>query len=436
MVLRTAFDGLPNSRQAHRDDHLVLHRCYNAGVFADDYDSLQAAVDAAFAAGISRVMLDPTTVYTLSSTLDVPAEVWLDGGGRSATGFGVAASRIRATIITSQPLDPMIRIGHFGGVIGCHINGNDIAKGAIFLQDVIYPWITDCLIAECLDYGIKAGGALYVTIKRNYTYNISNGWGLDAQRAYGNTGYYGINVGISEMNEWGGVAGAMRFEGILTSISDDFENGSFDGPGGVIEIGAGGVNSHLIMYSPYFELGEGTSHVVAVKVNVDGSLRMYNAKAFGDNADPDDTFIECDDAVTLVVMGCAITRFGTVFKGTFRDEGTVAVVASKYSNYAVVCDFSTDLRNVSSCLVASAAGWTTENKGVGMIANGETSTTITHGLYTMPAVQEITVMPSGQPTNSPGLIWVDNVGSDTFQVNCENDPGLGGLGFGWHAKIL
>jgi len=69
--------------------------------------------------------------------------------------------------------------------------------------------------------------------------------------------------------------------------------------------------------------------------------------------------------------------------------------------------------------------------GTGSIANGTTSATVTHGAGFTPTLQQIMIALGENPTNDPGIIWVDTIGATTFRVNCRNDPGASNLDFGW-----
>jgi hypothetical protein len=76
-----------------------------------------------------------------------------------------------------------------------------------------------------------------------------------------------------------------------------------------------------------------------------------------------------------------------------------------------------------------------ENKGTSSILNGATSIAVAHGLSVTPTVDDFTITLAEDPTNTPGAIWVDNIGAANFTVNCENDPGASNLDFGWRARV-
>lgn len=342
-MLRTDFDGV--NKNGHKDDHLALHKAHNLIIYADDEPDIATALLKAEQFGIPRVILNPTGMYEISETLVIPPEIELDGSGRGLTSNAPISVQNRAEIIATTSLDPMIRLSNFSSVCGCKINGDMVAIGAIYAKDTIYNNIFDNLVCRVLDYGLKFGGCLFTSIKSN-SFNQIGGYSLDALRAYGDTGYYGINVGISERNEWKGNKGHVRFEGILTSVSDDFEGFGVDGA--LVTIG-GTVQSQLVMYHPYFEIKTGAFPIKAIRLNLDSHLSVHNAQAIGDANDPLAVFVECDKATQLSVTDSIVKRFGTVFSGTFRPTASVHIAGNIYANYQTLNGFS-NLADVDSAL--------------------------------------------------------------------------------------
>ena len=76
------------------------------------------------------------------------------------------------------------------------------------------------------------------------------------------------------------------------------------------------------------------------------------------------------------------------------------------------------------------------NSGVATITSGNTSVVVTHGLGVTPTIDDISVVAGEDPTNSVGLVWVDTFTSTQFTINCEADPGVSNLDFGWRAAVL
>jgi hypothetical protein len=84
---------------------------------------------------------------------------------------------------------------------------------------------------------------------------------------------------------------------------------------------------------------------------------------------------------------------------------------------------------------ANSADVTTQlskNRGTGVIANGNTSVTITHGLIATP--KEINITPTNNFGTATGW-YVSSIGSTTFDVNSDGDPGASTATFNWEAMI-
>lgn len=73
--------------------------------------------------------------------------------------------------------------------------------------------------------------------------------------------------------------------------------------------------------------------------------------------------------------------------------------------------------------------------GTGSIASASTSTTVTHNLGSTPSAFDIQIMPTATTTTNPGVIYINNIGPTTFQVNTKTAPGAGGLSFAWKARM-
>lgn len=69
--------------------------------------------------------------------------------------------------------------------------------------------------------------------------------------------------------------------------------------------------------------------------------------------------------------------------------------------------------------------------GTDTIPSGSTSVVITHNLAFTPTATDIAVTPTNSPTNDPGHMWVSNLTSTQFTVNCRTNPGAGGATFAW-----
>jgi hypothetical protein len=313
----------------HNDERRALKelgRHDRYAVYADDYASIQAALDAANTLKRTRVLLEPGKSYTITETITVPAGVTLDGGGSSYGGAGGAVLRAGAA------LDPMVRLSGRSGVRGCIFNGNNKqAAGGVFI-----PSVTGCVVESNLFtlfnvYAIRMGGALYVTLRHNAANNI-DGWGVDAAAAHieDEGAYYGVNVCLSECNDWKGGIGAVRFDGIITSIRDTFEMATSGEP--VVLVGTQ-YQSQLTMYSPYMELTQGAGPIRAIKVAGSTRASIYGGQFFGRVEDTEAVFLDFSGGTQLVVNGCIISRFATVFDGYCTTFSHVSIHGNDYWHY-------------------------------------------------------------------------------------------------------
>lgn len=77
----------------------------------------------------------------------------------------------------------------------------------------------------------------------------------------------------------------------------------------------------------------------------------------------------------------------------------------------------------------------TDNRGQSTINNGTTSRVITHLMVTTPEITDIYITPTTNPTNDPGIFYVDTITSTQFTVRCRADPGASNWGFGWRVAL-
>jgi hypothetical protein len=89
---------------------------------------------------------------------------------------------------------------------------------------------------------------------------------------------------------------------------------------------------------------------------------------------------------------------------------------------------------LTTSIVRNNRGYVTEASGNPSIASGSTSVTVTHGLSVTPLGRDIMVMAFSNPTNAIGSLWVSNITSTQFNINCENDPGAGGVSLVWNYR--
>jgi len=87
-------------------------------------------------------------------------------------------------------------------------------------------------------------------------------------------------------------------------------------------------------------------------------------------------------------------------------------------------------------LIRHNGGYVTEAKGTATVASGTTSIAVTHGLGGTPALSDIKVTPTNDPTAAPVRWWVSAVAATTFTITTNVNPGASGMTFAWQAIVL
>lgn len=86
-------------------------------------------------------------------------------------------------------------------------------------------------------------------------------------------------------------------------------------------------------------------------------------------------------------------------------------------------------------IVRDNIGYLTEASGTASVANGATAGTVTHGLSATPTVKDISLTPINN-MGSASKLWVASAGATTFVVNVNTDPGATTTQYAWKAEIL
>jgi len=97
------------------------------------------------------------------------------------------------------------------------------------------------------------------------------------------------------------------------------------------------------------------------------------------------------------------------------------------------CTAAMSVTGTVNMIGPSVEGNKFKNKGTATVANGQTYVTVTHGLAFTPVASQITI----EPTNNMGAAnswFIDTIGSTTFRLNVDADPGVTTATFGWSAQ--
>lgn len=325
----TAGPGHLDAHNRERDAINGLQSRLNAAIYASDCPSLQAAVNDAAARAIPAVICDPVATYTLTETLVIPKEVHLYGGGGGGTSNHPASPRIRAKITTSAALNPMVKLDHYAGIHGFNIDGQGRAVCGILLDNTVAP-IIEHNFFQRLHTAVRAGGAIYGSLTGN-SMNQITGYGLDGLALYSSTPgavYYGWQHFLSQGNQYAGNVGFVRFDGIMTSIQDDFER-TDNSTEYAVKVGSA-YQSQLTMIQPYFELAKGTQSVKGIWVNNNSKCTLVGGQAFGQANDDAGIFAFLYNPDLFSISGAFISRFGIVYEGSVKSFSVVNIAPCLY----------------------------------------------------------------------------------------------------------
>lgn len=338
-MLRDTFDDFNGTspQQAHKDDHRAIHRRLNGVILADDYDSLQSALNAAASRNLRSVYLNAGRTYDIAATLNVPPGVTIDGDG--------------ATIRATTALDAMIATAQYATVTRCRLHaGNGLAAHGIYLSKISERLIDNLYVGFANADGavLQAGGALYTWLERNYVQGAA-GYALDAINAYSPTpqaSYYGMNVFTSIGNAWGGRKG-VRIEGFGQSRGDTWEL-TLDGDC-AMQIG-GSVQSQIAIDGGYFEMTRGLANeLTALRIMGSARATIRDCQMHGQMGEPGRA-VHCNTAYGLVMTGCVVNRWATGIGGGVSDGAQVMVGGNAFYN-------TTTAANVNNLANARVALW-------------------------------------------------------------------------------
>lgn len=232
------YNGVP-AWLKHREAYITDRNDVDATGATDMGTIISTYLQEYYDAQVMHVYFNPG-IYKVSapSTISVPRAMTIEGpshqgGLRYPTYDGVArikttGTNVRGISIADQKNNVCIR--------GMTIDMNKSETGnnavGIWWAGAHQVTIEDCWITSgnVSSTGIKGAGMLYGTIRRNFLNDLL-GRGIDLIQAHNPIAYYGINLGKIEDNLMSGRLGAMRWNGSVEILNNDFESGSgTDGP--------------------------------------------------------------------------------------------------------------------------------------------------------------------------------------------------------------
>ncbi len=411
----------------------------------DDAANLQTAINAAVAADKPLVL--PAGTAIIGTTLTVTDSLTLLGSGRESTILKAKAA-LNAYVIRFNGSST-------NGLIGAYfadfaIDGNSANQTAG-------------------SGGIKAEGAVQCTFERLHMYSCYD-WGIELSgMSGGGFGHHNriVNCLFDNAGSSAGYGG-----GAHTTSNDEnwFYGCDFEFLGGA----SNPVDTNPVML--YEEAG--LQYIVACNF-VSGShnaigIRIQNTKGtrvigcMFDGLAGDGVYIA---ATKCLVTSCTFTgtgdagsttassvhtqfgaKFNIIANNIFETSANAArlrshireeQIGSSGSNIIEGNTFSTvtfapTVAAVESAGIASIVrnniGWITEATGTATVANGATTSVVTHTLDMTPAIANITLTPTNSLGNA-AKYWISNVTSTQFTITVNADPGATTATFAWAAKL-
>lgn len=86
-------------------------------------------------------------------------------------------------------------------------------------------------------------------------------------------------------------------------------------------------------------------------------------------------------------------------------------------------------------MVRHNLGYKTENAGAASILSGTTAIVINHGLAVTPEAEDFWITLKENPTNDPGIVYIDTITATQATIRCRADPGASNLDLGWGVQV-
>ncbi len=219
--------------------------------------------------GVTKVYCDAGSIYSTSSTIDIPPHLQLIG---PKSHYGTVANQ-QATFRALNDEITIFRLtGRHSCLEGVRIDMGNRVNVVGVRPNSHFQIIDNCMFVACSasSTAVKGGGILYFTMRENTFTGGFSGRAIDLRDSYADNPsvvYYGVNVGWFERNIFAGPQGAFRAEGIFTVRDNDFEGGS----GSVNPALTVGGGSRALIEGNYFEM-EGNSQAIYLQISASGTI--------------------------------------------------------------------------------------------------------------------------------------------------------------------
>lgn len=164
--------------------------------------------------------------------------------------------------------------------------------------------------------------------------------------------------------------------------------------------------------------------------NTRGGIRLNNVQDF--------SVIGCDFGDIASTIGVRVLGGdGGIVANNHYDAAQVVRIPSGESNanILVIGNRGTSLfMDPAAVTPRDNIGYVTETNGTATVANGATTSVVTHGLAQTPALQDISITPTNSMGNSTKF-FISTPTSTQFTINVDVDPGATTATFVWTASI-
>lgn len=411
---------------------------------SDNAAALQAAADAA-ASSLGCLVLPAASAeapYWIADEVDIPVGVSLISSG------GLANIKASVSMSYMLGINSSSATGNRYGVVeGIQLLGNDLAEKCWDIGLAVQRSWRRCRATGALDVGVAIRGAQNCYFER---FDVENNGAADADNGGGirfNHGCGNLLFANCEIRD-------NRFHDLVFAESASLDDDVADPSGtfatarhirfvGCIIEGERTESTHQIRLRAGRDIG-----FIACNLTVFGARNLFYAKqedaaialpymehCFMNGDAADSIAFHLEDVFSFELASCFLENFS---KGFELDDDSSLTLSGRNQFSSITTPFTLLGSGPLDSLVSfngHIGGFVYRNSGTGTIANGATSATVTHGLALTPGLKDIRITLGENPTNTPGAIWVDNIGATTFVVNCENDPGASGLDFAWRAEV-
>jgi parallel beta-helix repeat protein len=315
----------------------------------------------------------------------------------------------------------------YGSVVNCRLIGN-IGNGIVAQGNIVGP-------GHRFSENVVSGNVIGILLQDQYFTNVSNNTLIlsssDGIQLNGGA-YCNITGNISNNNVGNGVT--LKTGIVVSTYNNISNNGCTLNANGIYLTNAryNNVTSNVVV----------NNLAVGVGLNSSGYNTVSNNHILGNGLTSTPKYgvylFDSGTGASSVnrILGNNITNLDNAALQTTGIYNGSAALNTIITNNNIIATTLVNIAGGSVQLAAGNQGYITESSGTSQIASGVTSVIISHGLSITPTASYFKITPTALTTNDPGEIYINNITSAQFTVNCRNDPGVSNLPFYWKASAF